>query len=126
MSEGVTKRGRWLLLGVLGGAGAGSCLLALSWLFMCVPCFALPGILLLDFIARGNPSLTPTRYSFAPMIILNLLFYGFVGGVVGYAGWRRQQRRTEALALQCPKCGYNLTGNVSGVCSECGTEITAR
>lgn len=23
----------------------------------------------------------------------------------------------------CRKCGYNLTGNVSGVCSECGTRI---
>ena len=23
----------------------------------------------------------------------------------------------------CQKCGYNLTGNVSGVCSECGTRI---
>ena len=23
----------------------------------------------------------------------------------------------------CRKCGYNLTGNVSGKCSECGTEI---
>lgn len=24
---------------------------------------------------------------------------------------------------QCQTCGYNLTGNVSGVCSECGTKI---
>jgi hypothetical protein len=23
----------------------------------------------------------------------------------------------------CPSCGYNLTGNVSGVCPECGTPI---
>jgi len=23
----------------------------------------------------------------------------------------------------CPKCGYNLTGNASGVCPECGTAI---
>ncbi len=23
----------------------------------------------------------------------------------------------------CRKCGYNLTGNVSGICSECGTPI---
>ena len=23
----------------------------------------------------------------------------------------------------CPTCGYNLTGNVSGVCPECGTEV---
>jgi hypothetical protein len=23
----------------------------------------------------------------------------------------------------CPQCGYNLTGNISGVCPECGTPI---
>ena len=30
---------------------------------------------------------------------------------------RRFRRRQRA----CPSCGYNLTGNVSGVCPECGT-----
>jgi len=25
----------------------------------------------------------------------------------------------------CGACGYDLTGNVSGVCPECGTEIEA-
>ena len=33
---------------------------------------------------------------------------------------RRYRRRKRGL---CLTCGYNLTGNVSGVCSECGTEI---
>lgn len=23
----------------------------------------------------------------------------------------------------CPRCGYNLTGNLSGVCPECGTPV---
>ena len=31
--------------------------------------------------------------------------------------WRRRKRG------ECVRCGYNLTGNVSGVCPECGTEI---
>ena len=26
---------------------------------------------------------------------------------------------------KCAECGYNLTGNVSGVCPECGTDIEA-
>ncbi len=26
----------------------------------------------------------------------------------------------------CAVCGYNLTGNMSGVCPECGTEITQK
>ena len=31
--------------------------------------------------------------------------------------YRRYRRRKKGL---CLKCGYNLTGNVSGVCPECG------
>ena len=31
--------------------------------------------------------------------------------------WRRRRRG------ECQNCGYNLTGNVTGVCSECGTKI---
>jgi hypothetical protein len=35
-----------------------------------------------------------------------------------YIGWRiRRHRRT---AGKCARCGYDLTGNVSGVCPECG------
>jgi len=26
----------------------------------------------------------------------------------------------------CSVCGYNLTGNMSGICSECGTPIPSR
>ena len=30
---------------------------------------------------------------------------------------------THGSVQSCANCGYNLTGNVSGVCPECGTEI---
>ncbi len=33
---------------------------------------------------------------------------------------RRHRRRKRG---QCLTCGYNLTGNISGVCPECGTKI---
>ena len=36
-----------------------------------------------------------------------------VGGL-----FRHRRRRQKGL---CPQCLYNLTGNVSGVCPECGT-----
>ena len=38
----------------------------------------------------------------------------------------RWLRRRDALraAGRCPTCGYDLTGNVSGVCPECGKETT--
>jgi hypothetical protein len=31
------------------------------------------------------------------------------------------RRRTRIKTGLCPRCGYDLTGNVSGTCSECGT-----
>ena len=31
-----------------------------------------------------------------------------------------RRRRREAGSHACPRCGYNLTGNQSGVCPECG------
>ena len=35
--------------------------------------------------------------------------------------WRRRARRRRRVAeRQCLHCGYDLTGNVSGVCPECG------
>jgi len=34
--------------------------------------------------------------------------------------WRRDRRIRPG---HCLKCGYDLTGNVSGVCPECGTAI---
>ena len=36
---------------------------------------------------------------------------------------RRYRRRRKGL---CLKCGYDLTGNVTGVCSECGQPIGER
>lgn len=38
--------------------------------------------------------------------------------------WAR--RRLRAAQGLCVKCGYNLTGNVSGRCSECGSTFTQR
>jgi len=36
---------------------------------------------------------------------------------IGYRRYHRQQTN------RCAKCGYDLTGNVSGVCPECGTAV---
>ena len=33
---------------------------------------------------------------------------------------RKELRRERGL---CPHCRYDLTGNVSGVCPECGSEV---
>jgi len=36
-----------------------------------------------------------------------------------------RRRRRLARGNLCKDCGYNLTGNVSGVCPECGTEVNS-
>ena len=43
----------------------------------------------------------------------------FMGPYVFYRTKRRMRIRTG----NCPKCNYNLTGNTSGICPECGTPI---
>ena len=48
-------------------------------------------------------------------------------GIILISCWRiiflkRRLRLRKELGL-CLKCGYNLTGNVSGVCPECGERI---
>jgi hypothetical protein len=44
--------------------------------------------------------------------------FGAYPALVLTKGIVRRRRRKRG---QCPKCGYNLTGNTSGVCPECGT-----
>jgi predicted RNA-binding Zn-ribbon protein involved in translation (DUF1610 family) len=44
------------------------------------------------------------------------------GSMIMLAGWVIPKRR-KVVAGFCPRCGYNLTGNVSGICPECGTPI---
>ncbi len=48
------------------------------------------------------------------------LFLGFGRLPALLRRYRREQRREDGL---CVDCGYDLTGNVTGVCSECGTEV---
>ena len=51
------------------------------------------------------------------------LFFSAAGFAPHFADLRRRKRR--AAGLQCLSCGYNLAGNASGVCPECGTPRTA-
>jgi hypothetical protein len=64
--------------------------------------------------------------AFAPSATWALLV-GLALLAAGMLAWwkidRPYELRQERLAQgQCPGCGYDLTGNVSGVCPECGVE----
>ena len=49
--------------------------------------------------------------------------FGLLPGVLGYGMWRGAR---STRANQCARCSYDLTGNVSGVCPECGSTVAAK
>jgi hypothetical protein len=53
-------------------------------------------------------------------VALPFAMFGAYPGVLIIRRIRRWHRRRRGF---CARCTYNLTGNVSGVCPECGTEI---
>jgi hypothetical protein len=50
----------------------------------------------------------PLLFLFAPLFIVTLL------------AWKKARKNCNG---HCVKCRYDLTGNISGVCPECGTPI---
>jgi len=56
-----------------------------------------------------------------PVVVPYLLLAGIVPALA-LGRWVLVRLRSEVLVEQgcCGKCGYSLTGNVSGVCPECG------
>ena len=72
---------------------------------------------LFGFDLIHDPLKVQIKFAFWPFFFLFAAYptLALVRGPV-----RRRRRRRKGL---CIKCGYNLTGNVSGVCPECGTTI---
>jgi hypothetical protein len=86
------------------------------------------------FLCPINSLLTSLHLDLEPVYRLTGLcgiVIVFVGaGVLYYYSlvllilWVRDRRRPWRHVLGfCKECGYNLTGNVSGICPECGTGI---
>jgi hypothetical protein len=61
------------------------------------------------------------RYPFFQADTLGTLVLGFV--FFGY-GLLVRHLAKRASAGHCARCGYDLTGNVSGICPECGHAIS--
>ena len=66
----------------------------------------------------GMGDLPPeTRYVHVPLWVFLALF-----GVPTCVAWWKSRRYPPG---GCQACGYDLTGNVSGTCPECGTAVDA-
>jgi hypothetical protein len=55
-----------------------------------------------------------------PLLPVSLLSVAALVGLILTPLIRRRRRLREDL---CSNCGYNLTGNISGVCPECGSKV---
>ncbi len=53
-------------------------------------------------------------------VVLGFLFVAALGGLALWGNLRGVLGRRRFPAGHCRKCGYDLTGNVSGRCPECG------
>jgi hypothetical protein len=79
-----------------------------------------------DLAPFSLPAAATVLLRFAGALTLPLLVAGGAVAVFVYwhlwqlAGHRHPTPAKPAKARACPRCGYDLTGNVSGVCSECG------
>ena len=62
-----------------------------------------------------------SRPLYSPAIGLLLVLYLTVFVARSIHRRRRFRREERMRGGLCPKCGYNLTGNTTGVCPECGT-----
>ena len=113
-----TKTGA--LFGALAGAVAGLGVLT-GWKVFFV--LSLPGSF--PIVLLEGHAVLPSLKTAA----LNSLLYSFVGVLMARL-WssRRQlvswvQLRRRPRPGRCPDCDYDLTGNVSGICPECGTLV---
>lgn len=55
-----------------------------------------------------------------PFVTIPLWLPFLAVSVASAIAWQRSRRKPPG---HCQKCGYDLTGNVTGVCPECGVRI---
>jgi hypothetical protein len=68
------------------------------------------------------PNIQFSNGSFVAAIVPLWLPLLIIAIPTGFLWWRDCRRRSPG---HCQQCGYNLTGNVSGRCPECGDSIEA-
>jgi len=80
-----------------------------TFLFFCAALPAVGGV----YVIRTEPWLALSSFGMSALFL-----WGACGTLFGWPGFR-----PPAAEDECPVCRYNLTGNVSGRCPECGAEV---
>jgi hypothetical protein len=100
--------------------------LALAIAACCFPVLLLASgaaiLFVVMIVASGIRGYFIFRGTLAPGLAIVAAFsiaYFWTRSIYDHLRWRKGGRDY----LCCLKCGYNLTGNVSGICPECGTAI---
>lgn len=87
--------------------------------------YVLWAFIALDVFKLGDP--TPGRFGEVRLLVflsLPVIMGVFIvaGALAGFMFGRRFPKHWVG-SLVCRECGYNLAGNVSGICPECGRSI---
>ncbi len=97
---------------------------AVDKIFLATPFLYYLGVPLLVAIFTGDVIDDLDSEALGPLLMtLTVIVISF--GLTASGFYRSHGRVYPADAGVCCKCGYNLTGNVSGRCPECGTDIVA-
>ena len=99
----------WFVRGAAATAAASGCCAA-----YCVAC--------LTPLPPGFPVVAHAMMILSLAAVPCILAFAFYGVLTHFFGPRGE----SGAAPRCQTCGYNLTGNVSGICPECGEPIPDR
>jgi uncharacterized paraquat-inducible protein A len=92
-----------------------------------LPLLVLVGAVLLSVALMATPVLLRDPGFTVAVILITLLAILYTLAFLALASAYRLARERDdfAAALLCTKCGYDLRGNQSGICPECGTQVEA-
>ena len=109
-------------LGVLLGFGATYCVVATAgsdtgvrWLLAAI---SFPGVFLYVHIFHG-PGCLDAGVDIIAIMFLNASLYGTLGILLQVLRNRVRSPSTR-VRRRCTNCAYDLSGNISGTCPECG------
>lgn len=78
------------------------------------------GLVFVRFVVVGA---LPWLFSVFFLFLLLVIFWIHIGNEKMIIENQKISRRWRGV---CEKCEYNLTGNISGKCPECGTPVAAK